>query len=632
VCIYQRVAPNEFCETALCAREFEYCDEEKPCCSFCPCGFSSKHCCNRFPLETTAGGDPIKCVNNVCQEYIPPVHGTACASDAKGCQNIPGTYYTETPPDCGGWGVLGADGVCVCHPTRTGEFCESALCSRKNQACGVDADCCNSCPCPDSESTCCPTYDAFDGPQQCVEGTCQVVSNPNPTSCKLGVACGYICLPLSGPWTMSVDASGTVGVGGGGELEVPRVFEDVQLFQDPEMTNVWMSAEPHSIGSMGAQLIVESDGGGVNVTINLGIFLPTPGNLTQIMFGVAHRDTFVIEGGTYEPDALDVCVLSLESLETGSETFLSYVNEIPPITSCNTGLASCDLKCFPLSGSWTVSVGGSAGTVGVDWEVPRMLDNVQFARDPAVDNAWVSTPQAIGTNGAGFVFENVDGGVSVTVTIGLFISDGTYTSFVVEHTDTMTIAGAWYDQTGSLCMPTTFAQKEGSQMFLWFTTNPNEVVISNTDALVCSDVDDYISISIAPNSNYPDTIHQLDTSHEWMQRWLYVDGVRTLPLLVESPAESTLVFVTRLARQNGGMGVLLTLVDNTGSLGVTLTIGEWTTSGVYTPHHSTTYDVPGASLILNRDNPSWSEVCLPVHYNRVAGNPDDPLSYISFGL
>ena len=483
---------GETCEDALCSREFEYCDEEKPCCSSCPCGASSEYCCNRFPLETTAGGNPMKCVSNVCQEDPSPL-STACASDANGCHNIPGSYFTETPPDCNGWGIVGADGVCVCHPSRTGDLCQVPICSRKNQACGVDTDCCNACSCPDSEKDCCPTYDAFDGPQKCVEGTCQVVTNPDTESCKTDFKCDLNCYPMSGSWTVSLDGTGT-------------------------------------------------------------------------------RD------------------------------YVDFVDDV----------------ALPVQG-------------------------VHFEPDTDVLNGWVSVGvRSLYSAGVKVAFQSVSGGVEVNMGVGFWITYPTVT-FVVQHEDSFLIKGASYDST-SLCMASPFAGKDGTDTFFWFSANPNEVVVN---PYVCSPVHRYISMSVTPNIHFPDIPHQLDSNHEWLQRGVYVGGIRTNPLEIEAPNEFTVFLATGgtsyLDHSGGDGAVQIRLIDlvkegftsDPGVL-VTLEIGEWvqyTGQGglLFSDRHRSQYTVPGAYLTVDQVTPMGSQICLPAHTAHIAQNPDEELSYIRFG-
>lgn len=83
-------------------------------------------------------------------------------------------------------GVLDENDECVCYPSRDGEECEIALCARKNEACTVDADCCNHCDC--NEKECCPMFDTSEETQKCVLGVCQV-AEMTTVSCKQDGQC-----------------------------------------------------------------------------------------------------------------------------------------------------------------------------------------------------------------------------------------------------------------------------------------------------------------------------------------------------------------------------------------------------------------------------------------------------------
>lgn len=228
------------CETRLCAREGEYCnsplypnavdakvkfDANLPpvlCCSECPCGQSTRGCCNRFPRESTVTSDPSKtmqCVDHVCtvvpqmtqncSKYfwkmpdgtlvepnvgeqkpsnalvsyasLPPgnviTRGNADQYCPDGIWNLnigSGVAYwnTKPTPPCNGYGRLDENGACVCFKNRTGAQCETALCASSKETCEVNTDCCNFCPCSPEDKHCCDMYDPTRPLTQCENGVC----------------------------------------------------------------------------------------------------------------------------------------------------------------------------------------------------------------------------------------------------------------------------------------------------------------------------------------------------------------------------------------------------------------------------------------------------------------------------
>lgn len=292
---------GETCETPLCAREMEYCDANIPCCSACPCNESEKGCCNRFPLEETAGGKPMACINNVCQENTSfnDLFATTCTSPSEGCAHVPfASWYTSNPPPCSGWGHQDEDGTCVCHPTRAGDSCEVQVCSTKNQVCGADSDCCNYCECPESEQDCCPLYDSKSGPQKCVEGTCQVAPPTPVTTCKTDFKCNPTCYPLDGTWGISVDGT---------------TYKELH-FRQTDLENFWAQLDP-SLGQTYFQLDIQQLEGGVSVEVYRGSSHPLPPTYNENIF---------IQGATY--DGSNICMSGPFAKDQDSNSFIWYTS------------------------------------------------------------------------------------------------------------------------------------------------------------------------------------------------------------------------------------------------------------------------------------------------------------------
>ena len=211
-CVCTPYFGGDRCETKLCARHMEYCDDATPCCSECPCGGLTE-CCNVFPLEPTPDGGPITCLNNTCQEYDPgtlqyplgrsDVWFNSCYVDgnlekdelllqcADG-ETTPNPYrddidvkktiwHTSTPAPCNGWGYLDENDKCVCFPRREGDTCETSVCALQYEACTTDTDCCNHCFCESLDSNCCPDgFDPSTAPTSCIDGTCVPAVEPLP--------------------------------------------------------------------------------------------------------------------------------------------------------------------------------------------------------------------------------------------------------------------------------------------------------------------------------------------------------------------------------------------------------------------------------------------------------------------
>lgn len=311
---------GETCETPLCAREMEYCDLNTPCCSACPCNESEKGCCNRFPLEETAGGKPMACINNVCQENTSfnDLFATTCASRTEGCAHVPfASWYTPNPPPCSGWGHEDEDGKCVCHPTRAGISCEVQVCSTKNQVCGADSDCCNYCECPESEQDCCPRYDSKSGPQKCVEGTCQVVAHTTSTVCKTDFKCNPTCYPLDGSWAISIDGT---------------TYKETH-FQPTDLENLWAETGA-SFGQTHLQLDIQQLEGGVSVEVYRSSH-PLPPTYNENIF---------IPGATYDGSA--ICMPGPFAKDQDSNSFIWYTS-----TPDEVEVVLDPVACHKMSGS-----------------------------------------------------------------------------------------------------------------------------------------------------------------------------------------------------------------------------------------------------------------------------------------
>jgi hypothetical protein len=114
-------------------------------------------------------------------------------------------FHTQAGIGCSGAGVRAQDGRCVCHPSRTGEECEVPVCSRKNEACVQDRDCCNACDCAPDQLDCCPHFDPFSPPAVCQAGRCVNDDSPRTQSCKdeQGV-CVAACYGPADAWLVRV--------------------------------------------------------------------------------------------------------------------------------------------------------------------------------------------------------------------------------------------------------------------------------------------------------------------------------------------------------------------------------------------------------------------------------------------
>jgi hypothetical protein len=180
------------CETALCARYMEACDEEHQCCSTCPCIVTSSDCCNRFPKEPIPSDKFMTCLNNVCQyetqDYSKMVNNPDaplqnCRGEEEGtCSSDEALapFHADSPPDCNGMGVRDEAGACVCLKSHTGPDCKTQVCQREQQACGGSGlNCCNTCVCEDGENRaeCCEQiYDPSTAFMKCDGQFCQRVS------------------------------------------------------------------------------------------------------------------------------------------------------------------------------------------------------------------------------------------------------------------------------------------------------------------------------------------------------------------------------------------------------------------------------------------------------------------------
>jgi hypothetical protein len=248
---------GDTCEERLCARKYEYCDEQTPCCGHCQCN-QADECCNQFPRETTSNGLSVMCIENVCQEstmlFSSCTHG---GTNPRGCEDTAHlSNYSETPMQCNGWGIEGNDG-CECHPTHMGRFCETALCSRQHEACEFDADCCNFCGCDPVDPECeCNTYDSYDGPQACIGGKCKPSSNFNLDDTSMCVSISDV------QWVVSIEAP-AVG-------DVPTVLYGVQLVQVG--TDWWMNSHPQQseVGDIGCKLVF-TPANGVSIHMEIGV-------------------------------------------------------------------------------------------------------------------------------------------------------------------------------------------------------------------------------------------------------------------------------------------------------------------------------------------------------------------------
>lgn len=202
------------CEIRLCAKLYEYCDDTTPCCSHCPCedlNDGRESCCNRFELESTPGGGPVECMNNVCQERPDPYaqgnrYWTGCYNIIQDTTCRAESWYTATARECGGNGARGEDGACVCNARYAGEECEEMVCAPMFGACDTDANCCNSCVCPAGDAHCCPTFNRTEPVQVCESGVCVADNSPVTAPCtEADGTCSPACYPVSGTWIVRLD-------------------------------------------------------------------------------------------------------------------------------------------------------------------------------------------------------------------------------------------------------------------------------------------------------------------------------------------------------------------------------------------------------------------------------------------
>jgi len=235
---------GENCETPLCARDYEYCDAQTPCCNQCLCNSTSSSCCNRFPdLKAPDQTAVLACVNNTCQ----PNHlsdedfaNLQCLDNQNQCKAA--SHYTPDPPPCGGWGIKDENGRCQCHASRVGDECQEPTCSDEHQQCTYDADCCNHCECKAGDSDCCPpTYDSSRHNMSCVGGFCKPNTTPKTQTCKPddGVMCKDRCHQGNVSWSMYIDPTKIVGTSpkvNGGPEQVDLL--GLNKFWVPEFTVV----------------------------------------------------------------------------------------------------------------------------------------------------------------------------------------------------------------------------------------------------------------------------------------------------------------------------------------------------------------------------------------------------------
>lgn len=161
------------------------CDTHTDCCNACVCenpsdGITERQgCCGpghdwSRKFTTCEDGVCVEKTNNIVGF---PYGNEVCSTTLPNRESS--HFYTETPPDCGGWGVRDETGVCVCAPSHTGEECETQVCSLEQQACSIDTECCNACVCDDGthRAECCGiTHSMYTPYTQCKNGTCQRVS------------------------------------------------------------------------------------------------------------------------------------------------------------------------------------------------------------------------------------------------------------------------------------------------------------------------------------------------------------------------------------------------------------------------------------------------------------------------
>jgi len=448
---------GETCEERLCSRQYEYCDEQTPCCSACPCP-TTPICCNRFPREVPEGENTVfACVENVCQETTDK---DICLTSTNSCEELNTGYFAEPAMQCNGWGTE-VNGQCECLPTHTGEFCETAVCSRKNESCDFDAECCNYCEPSDLS---CVTYDTYDGPQKCISG-----------KCKPAVVTERACVPVQGnQWVVSIDAPPVEGVA--------SVIYAVDLVpasaNEPNTWYFFSLPEEAELGTLSGKLTLQSGPSGVRIHTEIGlveeyeadVYLPPgsiPGNdegryITVIRKRVApyYEDTFEVAGSYADAE---LCTSTNFMRGTLTNSFLWHTSKTEP---------GSDMQRFVLTKYLELSIrpgpgspedvphfmkSGFGGVLGTDPDEYRELTfggvsspNLKIELHPTLNGIYASTngkyrpDHSLGDFGVEMEFIDQDDGLFVSLEIGHWVNGSSQSGmyFKADHKSTFVVPDA----------------------------------------------------------------------------------------------------------------------------------------------------------------------------------------------
>jgi len=156
--------------TFVCSKMDEVCSSSTPCCNE---SGGPGHDWTEKVTKCEAG----KCVDAGGNLAMFGNSRTTCSVKIPHADAI-SHFHTEFPPDCNGWGIRDERGTCVCDPSRKGSNCETSKCALEQESCGIDADCCNSCRCPNGQHNagcCADTRSPYSPFTHCTGGFCQRV-------------------------------------------------------------------------------------------------------------------------------------------------------------------------------------------------------------------------------------------------------------------------------------------------------------------------------------------------------------------------------------------------------------------------------------------------------------------------